>query len=1556
VSQREHWESGFGAESSEGRGKETALPGAGNPNRRPSADRRGSGALSLRRTVVILAVAVALLALSAASASAEYRHTTVTGQFGKEGQESGLPKGGIGGNCWIAYQSANHHLYLFAESKIWGLDRTSPGVVAPIGGGFPVNTGQNSNCGDPNLAVDNSSGGSKNNLYMVPSNNNIYGYSGSTGEALPGFPASAGGETCGVATTKTGEVWGGNYGDQKVSKFGSDGTSSGEIPVGFSFCKLAVDPVTSDLYVAPYNGSSPIVKYTAASGYTQTVNFPSNGGTNNPGMAINGAKHRLYVGNSTANINVFDTTTGALIETINVGGSGRSVAVDEATDTLFFTNQSTNAIDEIPGANVPKVTTGEPTANTSVGGNVDPDGAGNVTECKFEYGTGASGPFNLGSVACKSPPVLPFSSPQSVEGELVPTNEVQTVTIKATSGKYKLSFGAGGPGISDTEEIEATATAVEVQAKLNALTNVNTGGGSVTVSGGPGNETGSSPYTVTFNGGPLAKKNVAQLVATNVSLAGGSPSSSATVATTIQGDALTNETPYHYRLVAKNENFGGTNFGASQTITPHNVQALKTEAATEIQRTTAKLNGSFDGNGELTKYYFEWGPTTGYGTKSAVPPGESAEEPTGHKELNFVATGLTAGNLYHFRVVASNGKGESKGADKTFTTLPAVANLSTEPPTELSPGSAQLNGSFDIDALGGDTHYYFQVGLTTSYGTNLPVGPPIPPGEDAGETPGHPSVNTTLETVPGTTYHYRLVASNSLGTTNGNDVSFEAPQPPQITAVSSANVTASTADLLAQINPSNYPTTYFFEYGTTPSYGQVAPFEPEGIGSGGTDVPVSQHLENLIVGAPYHFRVVAKNQWGTKTSDDQTFEFFTPDCPNAHLRQQTGAAYLPDCRAYELVSPRNAGGIQLLPGLGLGPVSQHEFPFPPPSNTGFATSPSRWAFWGAIGQIPGTNPTNLFADTYVSTRTDNGWETHFPGVPGNEVLASGKMSCDVTLAKCISYHLPDILETNEFDKGSNSPFLYNSNENSVKIGRFPTDVEEIPYGEDFTGDGKPSGDYSHFAFGSLDIPFKTGGLKTAPGSAYDNDTAANTVEIISKAAGGGDIKQDPAGCTTTTNKQRQCKDEFIKIAAISPDGSHILMSNWAPPLKGFVNENFESGHDAQPLLTIHMTMRVNDAVSYDVTQGHRGDFVGMTPDGSRVYFTSDEKVTSDDHDTSVDLFMWSEEGDTVTRLSTGTGGDTDECSPSWTEKCSVQPASSQITTEASNKEIYTPDNWIATESGEAYFYSPEQLDGTGKGFIGNRNLYRSDGAQTSLVATFPPNQPIKRLQVTPDGNRIAVLTAAKLTSYNNSGHLEMYTIDPKVEPPTIICSSCIPTGEPPTTDVHAAENGLFMSNDGRTFFSTGDSLVPFDTDGIRDVYEYVAGRPQLISSGTGQQDTWGGGLLVYPPMTVGLEGVSANGVDVYFSTFETLVPQDENGEFIKIYDARTGGGFPAEEPRPPCKAADECHSAGSVTPTPPQVGTGAPLASSGNHPPKKKKKKKKHHKRHHQRHRSHRHG
>ena len=226
------------------------------------------------------------------------------------------------------------------------------------------------------------------------------------------------------------------------------------------------------------------------------------------------------------------------------------------------------------------------------------------------------------------------------------------------------------------------------------------------------------------------------------------------------------------------------------------------------------------------------------------------------------------------------------------------------------------------------------------------------------------------------------------------------------------------------------------------------------------------------------------------------------------------------------------------------------------------------------------------------------------------------------------------------------------------------------------------------------------------------------------------------------------------------------------------------------------------------------------------------------------------------------------------------------------------------------------------------------------------------MQVTPEDSHMAFVTASRLTSYDNAGHLEMYSYTPFSG--AVVCDSCNPDGKPPTADISASQDGLFLTNDGRTFFSTEEALVPQDTDEAEDVYEYVDGRPQLITPGTGTalppQGEFGGNgkgvNLESINETPGLVGVSAEGTDVYFSTFDSLIPEDHNGNFLKFYDARSDGGFPQPTPVPPCAAAEECHGAGSSAPELPTQGTAAGL-SGGNVTPQGRKHhaKKKHHKR-----------
>src|SRR6185437_12278746 len=60
-------------------------------------------------------------------------------------------------------------------------------------------------------------------------------------------------------------------------------------------------------------------------------------------------------------------------------------------------------------------------------------------------------------------------------------------------------------------------------------------------------------------------------------------------------------------------------------------------------------------------------------------------------------------------------------------------------------------------------------------------------------------------------------------------------------------------------------------YGTTTSYGSVAPVTPGSAGSGGTPVNESAAIAGLTGSTTYHYRITATNASGTTNGSDQTF-------------------------------------------------------------------------------------------------------------------------------------------------------------------------------------------------------------------------------------------------------------------------------------------------------------------------------------------------------------------------------------------------------------------------------------------------------------------------------------------------------------------------------------------------------------------------------------------------------------------------------------------------------------------------------------------------------------
>lgn len=204
------------------------------------------------------------------------------------------------------------------------------------------------------------------------------------------------------------------------------------------------------------------------------------------------------------------------------------------------------------------------------------------------------------------------------------------------------------------------------------------------------------------------------------------------------------------------------------------------------------------------------------------------------------------------------------GVTAAFAANPTPPVVATGAASGVTTNAATVAGA--INPGGADTSWRFEYGTSTSYGLTT-----LSKTVAASTTPSSVTAPLTRLT-SGTTYHYRLTATNAAGVTHGADRTFRTttpPRPPSAATSSARGVGRDVATLRASIDANGHPTKAYFEYGTTRAYGQATPLQDAG--SSDSARAISAVVGNLAPATTYHFRVVASSPIGTVRGGDRAF-------------------------------------------------------------------------------------------------------------------------------------------------------------------------------------------------------------------------------------------------------------------------------------------------------------------------------------------------------------------------------------------------------------------------------------------------------------------------------------------------------------------------------------------------------------------------------------------------------------------------------------------------------------------------------------------------------------
>ncbi len=717
------------------------------------------------------------------------------------------------------------------------------------------------------------------------------------------------------------------------------------------------------------------------------------------------------------------------------------------------------------------------------------------------------------------------------------------------------------------------------------------------------------------------------------------------------------------------------------------------------------------------------------------------------------------------------------------------------------------------------------------------------------------------------------------------------------------------ATLSAAIDPGGLETTYRFEYGTTTAYGQST--APRTIKAGSGPVAVKASLFGLTPATTYHFRVLAANDDGSAEGADGQFTTTATggadSCPNAAVRAQQSSAFLPDCRAYEMITQADKGGGTIALGAATGAAGLVLWNGAAASRNGERIAYSAW--------IPLANGQGGMPLTYRAQRGPAGWaseavsprprdpgavfQTHFAGwekITPDLEIGYGDSSQE-------SFDPTDI-------NGVVDIYRTGPNEETELVSR-GNGAERLGPGqgarEAIVG---ISEDGSHLLFGT--------GAHLVPEDA-ERSNEPLIFDVYDRTRGHTYlVNQDNSGELLNKCGSALGAGSSFSEHAVSADGSKVFFQ---------VPVRLSAGAHPDCKLPAQLYMRVNNAETVHISASQRTEpdpggvkaasYEGASVDGSLVFFKSGELLT-DDATTAGGVYRYDTES-----------GDLELVVPQRTPE-NVALAINVVR--------------VAPDGSRVYFIAQNPIDG--KGAAGKNNLFVWGEAGIDFIATGPTIQfrtdliPAARartmLALTSDGSHALFATKSALTPFANQNYYEAYLYD--AEEGRLTCISCDPAGQRPPGSV-ARSNARVPNTQGRdtpisadgevAVFETGDRLVPGDVNNRLDVYQYRDGRLSLITPGRADVDSY-------------LIGSGPSGNSVFFGTFASLVGADRDGGDLDLYVARVGGGFLEAEPptvRPPCEG-EGCQGALAAPPAQGRPGS-ATVSGPGNAKGRSKAKSRK---------------